>query len=375
MIFEPTSAQNIRILSQEPHNAVIDADLRDTEGNWFYWCFKVRFEEPGSYTFQFATPSRIGSAGPAYSLDEGQTWNWLSDTLQTDVPQPETFTYNAPEPQSVIFCQGMQYLQRDWERFTAECAAKKLPLKTGILCKSRKNRNVELAEIARPGTQYTILLTSRHHAGEMMATHALEGVLRFALSDTALGCEFREKIRLIAVPFVDKDGVEDGDQGKNRRPHDHARDYQRSNTTLYPETNALMDLIDRERPQVILDLHCPWLRGGPTNEMTYMVGTGNPANDTAMKRLGAILEQLAPANAPFCNADNVEFGTYWNTGNNYKSGSTIKHYAIRCGFVDCAQTIEIPFANFRTHRIDHEKMLAYGKAIGEALLEYVDGIA
>jgi murein tripeptide amidase MpaA len=27
------------------------------------------------------------------------------------------------------------------------------------------------------------------------------------------------------VPPVDKDGVEDGDQGKNRKPYDHNRDY------------------------------------------------------------------------------------------------------------------------------------------------------
>jgi murein tripeptide amidase MpaA len=40
-------------------------------------------------------------------------------------------------------------------------------------------------------------------------------------ADTPEGRLARERFRFLAVPFMDKDGVEDGDQGKNRRPRDH----------------------------------------------------------------------------------------------------------------------------------------------------------
>ena len=53
------------------------------------------------------------------------------------------------------------------------------------------------------------------------------------------GCEPRIRIEAL-VPFVDKDGVEEGDQGKNRAPRDHNRDY--AGASMYPETGALREL-------------------------------------------------------------------------------------------------------------------------------------
>ena len=43
--------------------------------------------------------------------------------------------------------------------------------------------------------------------------------------------------RYIVVPFVDYDGVIDGEQGKFRFPHDHNRDYM--DNPIYPETRAV----------------------------------------------------------------------------------------------------------------------------------------
>jgi hypothetical protein len=45
------------------------------------------------------------------------------------------------------------------------------------------------------------------------------------LSESKDGRWFRENVEVVIVPFMDKDGVEEGDQGKNRKPHDHNRDY------------------------------------------------------------------------------------------------------------------------------------------------------
>ena len=50
--------------------------------------------------------------------------------------------------------------------------------------------------------------------------------------------------RILCVPFIDYDGVIDGDQGKERGPHDHNRDYLplRENS-IYPECIAIMDYV------------------------------------------------------------------------------------------------------------------------------------
>lgn len=93
------------------------------------------------------------------------------------------------------------------------------------LTKTRKGASSPLLVIAGGKDAKNILLTARHHACEAIASYALEGFLEEALSDTPMGRAFREKYALHVVPFVDLDGVEAGDQGKGRKPHDHNRDY------------------------------------------------------------------------------------------------------------------------------------------------------
>jgi len=49
-----------------------------------------------------------------------------------------------------------------------------------------------------------------------MASWALEGLIEEVLADTADGRWLRERVEFLMVSLMDLDGVEDGDQGKNR---------------------------------------------------------------------------------------------------------------------------------------------------------------
>src|SRR3712207_6610599 len=55
----------------------VSPDLRDTEGTWFYWNFRVRGAEGRTINVHFAKGNRIGTRGPAVSLDGGKTWKWI----------------------------------------------------------------------------------------------------------------------------------------------------------------------------------------------------------------------------------------------------------------------------------------------------------
>jgi hypothetical protein len=82
----------------------------------------------------------------------------------------------------------------------------------------------------------------------------------------------RENVEFFIVPFIDKDGVEDGDQGKNRRPWDHVLDY--SDNNIYNSTASLKKELQKwgkGQLKVALDFHCPWLFG-EWNEHIYFVG-------------------------------------------------------------------------------------------------------
>ena len=63
--------------------------------------------------------------------------------------------------------------------------------------------------------------------------------------------------------MVDKDGVEDGDQGKNRKPHDHNRDYE--GKSIYASVQAIRERLpawSAGKLRFAMDMHCPAVRGG-----------------------------------------------------------------------------------------------------------------
>ena len=108
--------------------------------------------------------------------------------------------------------------------------------------------------------RFRVLVTCRYHACEMMTNYFAEGMLESILGGSAAGAWFRKNVELLLIPFVDKDGVEDGDQGKNRIPVDHKSDRE----GIYPETAALRRFIPEWRngkPLVDLDLHDPTMTG------------------------------------------------------------------------------------------------------------------
>jgi hypothetical protein len=67
---------------------------------------------------------------------------------------------------------------------------------------------------------------------------------------------------------VDKDGVEAGDQGKNRMPHDHNRDY--GDNPIYPEIQAISDIAHKYKIHFAIDFHCPALRGDIHKAMHFL---------------------------------------------------------------------------------------------------------
>ena len=49
-------------------------DLSETEGEWFYWYFRVSNIAGRTLTFQFTLDDQFSSFGPAYSINNNETW-------------------------------------------------------------------------------------------------------------------------------------------------------------------------------------------------------------------------------------------------------------------------------------------------------------
>jgi hypothetical protein len=339
-------------------------DIRDTEGEWFYWYFRVRGADGKRLTFRFDDRPAIGARGAAVSLDRGDTWRWLS----TPPANLERFEFAIPpEVDEVRFSVGMPYTQTHWEKFLTPLE-KRPEFEPGVLCISRQGRPVESLRAGRLDGQapFRILITARHHACEMMASYALEGILQTVAAQDETGAWLRENVEFLAIPFVDKDGVENGDQGKNRRPHDHNRDYADG---LYPETTAIRAAVQSgARLDLALDLHCPWLRGG-MNEWIYLVGLPYARLSQQMEIFSRLLECEHRGPLPYTSKNNLPWGVAWNTDRNPEI--CFDGWAAQQTEIRLAATIELPYANASGVEVNPISARAFGRDLAQTIHTYL----
>ncbi|MBO5958602.1 MAG: hypothetical protein J6Q65_00620 [Lentisphaeria bacterium] len=362
---------NIFIEDIDGFEVTLTKDLRNTDGDWFYWAFRCTFDAIGTYHFKFTNGWACGARGPAVSYDNCMNWEWLGDACVSGEKRCEfVYEYDGTRGNPVIFCFGMQYQQVHLDAFLAKHQGDdRISVET--LAYTRKNRAVEIIHIEDKtvgGEKKRIFLTSRHHCCEMMATYAMEGILDAILKDDDLGRELREKFIFDAVPFVDKDGVVDGDQGKNRRPHDHARDYGAVHN-LYQEVVAIQNFLLATKPYIVNDLHCPWICMD-SNESIYFPGPADKDAEARMLRMSAILEEEAPACAPHYSRDNILYGVGWNTGANYTKGMPLSAWVNKQEFARFAGTLEIAYANAREITLTPDSVRELGRALARTYLRF-----
>ena len=239
---------NIRVKECKGDVYILENELRDTEGTWFYWAFCVEGAQGRTLTFELE-PYRLGYFGPAVSHDL-RNWKWL------DSCDGDSFTYSfAQDEERVYFAHNMIY---NPDRFADFCKSKGLA--TDELCKSRKGRSVPCLYLGEG--EMSVIFTSRHHACESTGTYVMEGIID-ELSTSPL-----PNSRILFVPFVDYDGVVDGDQGKSRIPHDHNRDY--IDEPIYPSVRAIKAHADKYGVNYAFDLHSPGHKGG-VNDTIFVV--------------------------------------------------------------------------------------------------------
>jgi hypothetical protein len=352
----------------------LKTDLRDTAGWWFYWNFRIRGAEGKTLRFQFDREP-IGLQGPAVSNDAGVTWRWLGPKSG----DTRSFTYPfAPDEREVRFAYTIPYLQADWERFLA--AQRGQSLQPAVLCKSRHGRDVEClyfgrsegsrAAAKKPAAR--VVVTCRHHACESSANYVLEGLIGAVLDPATDETRWlAANVAFLAIPFVDKDGVEEGDQGKNRRPRDHNRDY--VGDSVYPETKAIRERVPAwlaAGPAVALDLHCPCIRGD-YDTWIYQVGSSIERIASEQQRFVEILARAAQGPLPYRKTSILPFGTAWNTAGNYKAGMSFGRWAAERAEVRLASSFEIPYAQASGVQVNPDSARAFGRDIAAAIAVYL----
>jgi len=317
-------------------------DRRDTTEWWFWWHVRLRGAAGRTVRMIFTDGNVLTARGPAVSVDGGITWTWGE---HLEWLQPHGFVLPIPAgADDVRVAMAIPYTSIDLDRFLLGHPS----ITREVLCASRKSRAVPLLTAGRRDglAAHRMLLTARHHACESTASWVVEGFLDAAEADDELGRKLRNIVEIRCVPLVDMDGVEAGDQGKSRLPHDHNRDY--GGTAIYPEIRAIRERASgwaNGQLHLVFDLHCPWIRG-QWNEHIYAVEQEDRHTATRLARFAAVLETSITGPFPYVAAGTIGHGTTWNTFSG--PPRSCSHWFSHQPGVVLATTFEIPYAEVHT---------------------------
>jgi len=333
---------NICVKKQTETDAFLENELRDTQGDWFYWAFCVEGAQGKTMTFHLQE-KRIGHWGPAVSNDL-KNWHWLEDCGENN------FTYCFGDGEKrVYFAHHMLYHP---DRFSA--FAESHGLCVSRLCESRKGRSVPCISFGK-GTR-NLLFTARHHACESTGSYVLEGVLeellRAPIQDTRVFC----------VPFVDYDGVIDGDQGKNRVPHDQNRDY--IDSPIYPEVEQIKRFADERGIYLAVDFHAPGHKGG-RHDTIYIVQNNLEKNQEFQRFSSILQDRITPDSMQYSGQHDYPHNTGWNIPS-ANFGYTMNR---RAG-CKLAFTLENAYFGTAENKVSAERLIELGRCVARALKEY-----
>jgi hypothetical protein len=360
---------NIAVDEIQGDTVQLHADLRDTEGDWFYWYFSVQNAQGRKIRFNFSGCRAMAANGPAISKDNGQTWNWLGSKSFEENSFQYTFGTNET---GTRFASVIPYTESNWISFLSSLGDLRSLVEIRKIGFSRQGRPIEALHLGcLRDPVHRVVISARHHSCETMGSYTFEGLTSFLLSQDPKAIQLRERVEFCLVPFIDKDGVENGDQGKNRRPHDHNRDY--AGRSIYPEVTAFREHLltwSEGLLTVALDLHCPWIAYG-MNEKVYMVGSRHPLIWEEQQRFGKILERVKGSSLPYRATNNLPFGHGWNIASNFANGRTFTDWAKDLAGVHLATTVEVPYSNASSAKVTPKTARALGPDLGRALAEYL----
>jgi hypothetical protein len=357
---------NVEVVERRGDEVKVEQEIRDSKRWWFYWNFKAEADDT-EVVFEFQNGEVVGPWGPAISGD-GLNWEWLGEESQID---HTAFKYDFSENEEVYLAFSLPYQVQNFESFYSGYEDHR-QLDREVLTRTDHGREVPLLTIGDEHNPHDVVFTCRHHACESVASYVVEGATRQILENEP-GILDDHTVHII--PFVDVDGVENGDQGKGRAPHDHNRDYVESNRVVdaveptYDSTRAIIDYLrDLGDLAISVDFHCPepW---GDLHDYPHIPKPGGSMDDPVEKisqNLKRSTESRSSA-IEFDPSNNIEKGEAWNTGN----ASSYSNFA-KTQSPDLACTIECPYFGVENNKITPMSSREFGANVARSVGEYIN---
>lgn len=343
------SGGNISLIKIENDDVYIEREVRENTG-YFYWAFRVRNAENRTLRFIFPAHTRVGRFGVAVSHDL-KAWHWSNTKCK--VNESEAFTYTFKEGEnSVYFAHHMVY---SYEMLKDFLEKNNIELKE--FTKTKKGRSVPCFTVGEG--ENLIVVTSRHHACESTGTYILEGFAESALKNPL------KNVKFLFVPFVDFDGVMDGDPGKNRLPHDHNRDY--GEASVYNETKKLKEIADSGRVLMNFDFHSPHHDGG-INDFPYFMKFPNEEIYEGISKNLQILTKNDKNSLLYTGLYDLPYGSQWNKADT----PNVKNYFLKRTKLKASLTMETPYFCLEDNVFTQQKAINTGKHLYAAVYKTLE---
>lgn len=347
---------------------ILNPDWHLSSREWFHWYFKVSNIADKKVTFMFEQDQVFGKYGPAYSINNDKSWKWYGENRIEN----NGFTYKFNEKDTIAyFSVSMPYTEVNFQAFYSKLNNAGLA-RIDTLCFSKENRVIEKILISPPlnGPKHRVVITARHHASETSANYVLEGIIESILNESDLEY-LRNNIEFLIVPFMDKDGVENGEQGKRRIPRDHNRDY--DSISIHRSTNALRTFVPHwggGKVAIALDIHSPYITG-EGHEVIHLVGSDNFINQQSEVKFSRLLEKNSRGEMKSYHTNFLPYGESWNTAGNVTEGSTFSRWGLSLEGILLSTTLEVPYANISGVPFSKDGARIYGKAVAYSIMEYL----
>ena len=340
---------NARLTAIDGDTVCFENELRDTTSDWFYWAFAVKGAAGRTITFTCAPKKWIGRHGAAVSRDLVH-WEWTGNMSAGST----AFTYTFADDGIVYFAHDMLYHPSRFHRF---CELRRIPVHH--LCDDRDGTPIPTVTLGDGDA--VMLLTARHHCCEATGNYIMEGMLdeyhRVPL----------EGWKIIAIPFMDAAGVVAGDQGKNRAPHDHNRDYLAE--PLYPSVRKMQEFLAAGNVKAAFDLHSPWHQGG-RNDHVFIVRNGHCPQEK-LHRMGRLLmEEITPGAMRYDMVNDINPDEDWNKTNEMAISSAA--HCMKYGGTEIAFTLETTYFGGADDPVSQEKLIETGRCFARAIRRYFE---
>ena len=352
---------NIKLLSVDGGTVKLEQELRGTTQWWFYWNFRVEGAQGKNLVFEFQNGEVVCPFGPAVS---GDGYNW-SFNGQSCYISGTSFKYSFSESEKIkYFAFSLPYQLAHFDNFF-KTIANNPEVERKILTYSEQDREIPLVKIGC-GTK-NIIFTCRHHCCESTASYALEGLISSIVKEYSV---LLDNYTFHIIPFVDIDGVENGDQGKDRAPHDHNRDY--IENPIYNYTRAIYRYTENMPIAVFIDFHSPFKWGGLDNLPHIHFGP-QPADKPELQLVFAdnlyeiTNQNPVPDTILYNNCRNDLF--YGGPYNKVGTPSSKNYFALKKN-VDMAFTIETPYSG-NTVPYTVCSLQSWGRSIMSALYKTI----